>query len=123
MAAIGAFPQDDGPGLISTRVLNPGEEEISIPMPLWAQMGRGRLSTTEAIMASPRMRPGFAPPLGVYRLVTPELVDFTAGAPESTPGIVTLQGPVEMGLQQSLGGGVEAKQDGRAVHARPHSGR
>ncbi len=112
LAAIGPIPERDAGAPVPTRVLNPGEEEIEIPMPLWTQMGRGRLSSTDAIMASPRMPPGLAPPLGVYRLVSPEPVDFTAGAPESTPGIVNLQGPTELGLQRSLAGGVEANQLG-----------
>ena len=112
LAAIGAMPARDEGSLISTRVLNPGEEEISIPMPLWAQMGRGRLSSTDAVMASPRMRPAYAPPLGVYRLVSPDTVDFSNGAPASTPGIVTLQGPTELGLDRSFAGGVEASQLG-----------
>ena len=81
------------------RPLNPGEDEIVIPMPLWAQMGRGQLSETDQIMASPLASDGYQPPLGVYRLVVPEggPVDMTGGAPAGTPGIVDLAGP--MGLE------------------------
>ncbi|HUJ25776.1 MAG TPA: hypothetical protein VLW85_07150, partial [Myxococcales bacterium] len=51
---------------------NPGEDEIVIPLPLWAEMGRGRLTDTEQIMASPLASSGYTPPLGVYRLVVPD---------------------------------------------------
>jgi hypothetical protein len=113
LAQIGASPQEQElPSGVSTRVLNPGEEEIQIPMPLWAQMGRGQLSSTEAVMASPRMQPGFAPPLGMYRLVKPPEVDFANGAPEGTPGVMTLQGPTELGLDRSPTNAVEASKGG-----------
>src|SRR5205085_7611310 len=84
---------------------NPGEEEIVIPMPLWAQMGRGRISHTDQIMASPLARSGYSPPMGVYRLVVPGggPVDMTGGAPDGTPGILDLVGPT--GLELVVRGG------------------
>ena len=116
------------------RPLNPGEEEIVIPMPLWTQMGRGQLSETDQIMASPLARTGYAPPMGVYRLVMPGggPVDLTSGAPSGTPGIVDLAGPTGLeivsranrsGVQAwSLGGrqilGRVAIDDGESVVTR-----
>src|SRR5882762_6844675 len=50
------------------RPLGPGEDEIVIPLPLWAQMGRGAMSETDRIMAAPLAGRGYAPPLGEYRL-------------------------------------------------------
>jgi hypothetical protein len=88
------------------RPLNPGEEEIVIPMPLWAQMGRGHISETEQIMASPLASTGYTPPMGVYRLVVPAggPVDMTGGAPPGTPGIVELFGPTGLELVARPGG-------------------
>ena len=116
------------------RPLNPGEEEIVIPMPLWTQMGRGQLSETDQIMASPLARAGYSPPMGVYRLVVPGggPVDMTGGAPPGTPGIVDLTGPTGLelvarpnrsGVQaSSLGGrqflGRVAVDDGESVVTR-----
>ena len=115
-----------------TRPLGVGEEEIVIPLPLWAQLGRGRISATSQIMASPFSVKGQAPPLGAYQLVRPfnGPADFTNGAPGGTPGIVTLQGPANLELvagrgpggnvtAQSLGGrmmlGRVAVDDGESV--------
>ena len=116
------------------RPLNPGEEEIVIPMPLWTQMGRGQLSETDQIMASPLARTGYTPPMGVYRLVVPGggPVDMTGGAPGGTPGIIDLAGPTGLeivaranrsGVQaSSLGGrqilGRVALDDGESVVTR-----
>src|SRR5439155_25632381 len=82
------------------RPLNPGEEEIVIPMPLWTQMGRGQLSETDQIMASPLAPAGYAPPMGVYRLVVPAggPIDMTGGAPPGTDGVVELTGPAGLEL-------------------------
>jgi hypothetical protein len=87
------------------RPLNPGEEEIVIPMPLWAQMGRGQLSETDQIMASPLSPFGYAPPMGVYRLVVPGggPVDMTGGAPPGTPDIVELLGPTGLEIVARAG--------------------
>ena len=137
-AARGPFGQSNGPEFVSTapqmRPLTPGEEEIVIPMPLWTQMGRGRLSETDQIMASPLAHTGYAPPMGVYRLVVPGggPVDMTGGAPPGTPGIVDLAGPTGLeivaranrsGVQaSSLGGrqilGRVAMDDGESVVTR-----
>lgn len=97
-ALLAADAQQDLPAQ-ALRPLNPGEEEIVIPLPLWAQMGRGQLSETDQIMASPLAADGYNPPLGVYRLVLPEggPFDLTGGAPSGTPGVVDLAGP--MGLE------------------------
>jgi hypothetical protein len=92
------------------RPLNPGEDEIVIPMPLWAQMGRGRLSATDQIMASPLAPEGHAPPLGSYRLVAPfhAPADYTNGAPAHTDGIIQLAGPTGLNLGVEPGGQVLA---------------
>lgn len=116
------------------RPLNPGEEEIVIPMPLWTQMGRGQLSETDQIMASPLAHSSYTPPMGVYRLVVPGggPVDLSGGAPPGTPGIVDLTGPTGLelvarpnrsGVQaSSLGGrqflGRVAVDDGESVVTR-----
>src|SRR5262249_5303993 len=101
--------------------LNPGEEEIVIPMPLWAQMGRGRLSETGEIMASPLAPAGYAPPMGVYRLVMPSggVVDMSGGAPPGTPGIIELAGPtgLEVGLDPRLGTILASSLGGRQILA------
>jgi hypothetical protein len=101
----------------SRRPLNPGEDEIVIPLPLWAQMGRGRISATDQIMASPLAPEGYAPPLGNYRLVAPHSfpLDYTGGAPIGTPGVIQLAGP--SGLDLSLA------RAGNSVQARSLGGR
>jgi len=86
------------------RPVNPGEDEIVIPMPLWAQMGRGQLSETSQIMASPLAPTGYAPRLGAYRLMVPAggPVDLTGGNPDGTPGgseFAELTGPTALELQ------------------------
>jgi hypothetical protein len=113
VASEGAVPMfaarpDDG----LSRMVNPGEEEIVIPMPLWAQMGRGTRSQVEEILSSPRMPRGFQPPLGTYRLVLPAPVDLTGGAPATTPGLVELSGPTRLTLDIQQGGPVAARNDG-----------
>ena len=93
------------------RPLNAGEEEIVIPLPLWAQMGRGRISATDAILASPFAPEGFAPSLGAYRLVLPfggQQIDLTGGARAS----VQLAGPTAVELVASPGGRVMAQSQG-----------
>src|SRR5207245_1607809 len=78
--------------------LSIGEDEIVTPMPLWAQMGRGRLSATDQLMAPAVAPAGYAPPLGSYPLVMPPPApfDFTEGGPFA-PGAVQVGGPT--GLQ------------------------
>lgn len=100
------------------RPLGVGEDEIVIPMPLWAQMGRGRISATNQIMASPFAPRGHVPPLGAYQLVRPFSgpIDFTNGAPAGTPGIATLHGPSNLEL-------VAGKQHGGSVSAFSAGGR
>jgi hypothetical protein len=85
------------------RALNPGEDEIVIPMPLWARMGRGALTSTNQLMASPLAPRGYAPPLGNYQLVAPRNgpIDATFGAPAGTPGVIEIAGP--KGLQLGTG--------------------
>ena len=115
------------------RALNPGEDEIVIPMPLWARMGRGALSSTNQVMASPRAPHGYAPPLGVYQLVAPRngAIDATFGAPAGTPGVIDVGGPTGLELAgtpsrdlaaHSLGGrhllGKVAVDDGESVLGR-----
>src|SRR6185503_3195033 len=94
------------------RALNPGEDEIVIPMPLWAQMGRGRLSSTDQIMASPMSPSGYAPPLGSYTLVAPPgtPLDFTGGAGPGGKGVTQLSGPttLELAISGGLDRGVSA---------------
>jgi len=96
--------------VVQGRAPNPGEEEIVIPMPLWAQMGGGRVSETDQIMASPLAQAGYQPPLGVYRLLIPPggAVDMTGGAPSGTPGIVDLDGPMALELTAKAGRRVTA---------------
>ena len=94
---------------IQPRSLNAGEDEIVIPMPLWAQMGRGRISATEQVMASPMASRGYTPPLGYYTLVAPSSgpMDFTngQGGPQTQ-----LAGPtgIELAISGGLGRGVQA---------------
>ncbi|TMA18744.1 MAG: hypothetical protein E6J88_19085 [Deltaproteobacteria bacterium] len=126
MALRGPFDGAAGPDLISfgpaARPLNPGEEEIVIPMPLWAQMGRGHLSETDQIMGSPLAPAGYSPPMGVYRLVVPAggPVDMTGGAPNGTSGIVELAGPtgLEIALQKRTNTVLASSLGGRQIIAR-----
>jgi len=116
LALRGAFDLAGGvPDLVAampqTRPLNPGEEEIVIPMPLWAQMGRGQLSETDQIMASPLAPSSYAPPMGIYRLVVPGggPVEMTGDAPPGTTGIVELAGPTGLEIiARANRGGVQA---------------
>ncbi|MGZ6125182.1 MAG: hypothetical protein ACXWLR_09495, partial [Myxococcales bacterium] len=69
----------------------PGEEEIVIPLPLWAQLRRGATDVVlapgadagehAAALSPAAAAGGYAPPLGAYRLVAPE-----RGATELTAG-------------------------------------
>ena len=102
VASEGASPMSANPP--QYRGVNPGEEEIVIPMPLWAQMGRGTRSETQDILQSSRMPLGFEPPLGYYRLVAPSPVDLTGGAPAGTPGVATLSGPTRLNIEITPGG-------------------
>lgn len=103
-----------------SRPLNAGEEEIVIPMPLWAQMGRGRLSEAHQIMASPVLGAGREPPLGEYRLVLPMggPVDLTSGAPSGTPGTVEVAGPTSLRLLAVRGSLAAATPQGHQPVAR-----
>ncbi|MCA1826183.1 MAG: hypothetical protein ABR567_09555 [Myxococcales bacterium] len=126
LALRGPFDGTSGPDLVSlgpaARPLNPGEEEIVIPMPLWAQMGRGRLSETDQIMASPLASAGYSPPMGVYRLVVPPggPYDMTGGAPPGTSGIIELAGPsgLEVGLDRKTSTVLATSLGGRQLIAR-----
>ena len=103
LAMSGSFeaqqPEMAAPARAQPRPLNPGEDEIVIPMPLWAQMGRGRLSETDQIMASPLAPSGYAPRLGAYRLVVPDggPADLTGGA--DAADVVEIAGPNSLELQ------------------------
>jgi hypothetical protein len=81
------------------RPLGPGEDEIVIPLPLWAQMGRGAMSETDRIMAAPLAGRGYAPPLGEYRLVVPGSgpFDLSESAAAETEAI-ELSGPTGLRL-------------------------
>jgi len=99
----------------AARPLGPGEDEIVIPMPLWAQMGRGQASSTDHVMASPVARTSYAPPLGTYSLVRPagfRLLDADDAAPPGTPGVVELSGPTGIRLRPRLQGGARADSTG-----------
>ena len=87
------------PVAAAPRPLGPGEDEIVIPLPLWAQMGRGAMSETDRIMAAPLAGRGYAPPLGVYRLMVPGGGPFDlseSAAPETAA--VELSGPTGLRL-------------------------
>src|SRR5712692_4248723 len=99
----------------AARLLGPGEDEIVIPMPLWAQMGRGQASSTDHVMASPVARTSYAPPLGTYSLVRPagfRLLDADDAAPPGSPGVVELSGPTGIRLRPRLKGGARADSTG-----------
>jgi hypothetical protein len=89
------------PVAAAPRPLGPGEDEIVIPLPLWAQMGRGAMSETDKIMAAPLAGKGYAPPLGVYRLVVPGggPFDLSGSAPPEMSAI-ELSGPTGLRLVQ-----------------------
>src|SRR6266851_1998510 len=101
------------------RPINPGEDEIVIPMPLWSQMGRGRISATDMIMASSLAPEGYAPPLGMYQLVPTGqgVLDLAGGAPVGTPGVTQIFGPTRLELAQT------AIIGGRLVEAQSRGGR
>ncbi|MFL5312889.1 MAG: hypothetical protein ACJ79H_20850, partial [Myxococcales bacterium] len=95
----------------ATRPLGPGEDEIVIPMPLWTQMGRGQISFTDQVMASPVARTSYAPPLGTYTLVRPagfHLLDADVAPPAGAPGMVELAGPTAIRLRARVQGGARA---------------
>ncbi len=98
--AVPAVPIALGEPEQARRPLSIGEDEIVIPMPLWAQMGRGRISATDQIMASRFAASGVAPPLGGYRLVVPRDApyDFTGGLGAAGPGVVCVSGPTSLEL-------------------------
>ena len=103
------------PPTVETRPLGPGEDEIVIPMPLWAQMGRGQASSTDHVMASPVARTSYAPPLGTYSLVRPAglgLLEPGDAPPPGTPGLVELSGPTGIRLRPRLQGGARADSTG-----------
>ena len=89
---------------------SPGEEEIVIPLPLWAQMGRGTIAETGRIMASPFAPRSHAAPLGAYRLVVPGggPIDLTGGAAAVAPRVVEISGPTGLTLEHAPVGGVVA---------------
>ena len=105
------------PAQAPRRPISPGEEEIVIPLPLWAQMGRRRSSATDQILASPLAREGYAPPLGAYRLVVPlpygGPADYTGGAPAGTTGLVQLVGPTRLELVARSAGIAAQRMGGR----------
>ncbi|MGZ6123593.1 MAG: hypothetical protein ACXWLR_01460 [Myxococcales bacterium] len=105
-AEAAAYPPRRPPG--------PGEEEIVIPLPLWAQMGRGAISDTDVLLSSPAAAGGYAPPLGPYRLVAhgEGALDLTGGAPARERGVVELSGPTALRLSQRPTGGVSAMTPG-----------
>src|SRR5712692_3835004 len=99
----------------AARPLGPGEDEIVIPMPLWAQMGRGQASSTDHVMASPVARTSYAPPLGTYTLVRPAgfgLLESDDAPPPGTPGMVELSGPTGIRLRPQLQAGARAHSTG-----------
>jgi len=98
------------PSPVQPRPPSPGEEEIVIPLPLWAQVGRGAVGETDRIMASPIAPRGYRPPLGAYRLVVPGggPLDLTGGAPAHAEDVVAISGPSALRIGKSLTGGVEA---------------
>lgn len=98
------------PPAVQPRPLSPGEEEIVVPLPLWAQMGRGAVGETDRIMASPIAPRGYRPPLGTYRLVVPGggPLDLTGGAPAHAEDVVAISGPTALRVGRSLTGGVAA---------------
>jgi len=94
------------------RPLGPGEDEIVIPTPLWAHMGRGQSSSTPHVMASPIARTSYAPPLGTYTVIKPGGFRPLSVAPPGTPGIVELAGPTSIRLRPALQGAVRAESTG-----------
>jgi len=99
----------------AARPLGPGEDEIVIPMPLWARMGRGQASSTDHVMASPVARTSYAPPLGAYTLVRPTgfgMLDPEDAPPPGTPGVVELSGPTGIRLRPRLDTGARAESTG-----------
>jgi len=102
------------PAAVQPRPPSPGEDEIVIPLPLWAQMGRGAVGETDRIMASPIAPRGYRPPLGTYRLVVRGggPLDLTGGAPAHAEDVVAISGPSALRVGKSLTGGVAATAPG-----------
>jgi hypothetical protein len=98
----------------SPRHPSPGEEEIVIPLPLWAEMGRGTVSGTGRIMGSPFARRGHAARLGAYRLVVPGggPIDLTGSAAAVAPRVVEISGPTGLRLEHAPVGRVVATTGG-----------
>jgi hypothetical protein len=104
---------EPAPRLPELRPPELGESEILIPLPLWAQMGRGAVTETDRIMAAPLAPAGYAPPLGAYALVVPGggPVDLSSSA---VPGarIVDVAGPTSVRLEPPPSGTVTATSSG-----------
>jgi len=77
-------------------------------------MGRGTISGTGRIMASPFARHGHAARLGAYRLVVPGggPIDLTGGATAVAPRVVEISGPTGLRLEHAPVGGVVATTGG-----------
>jgi len=122
-AAVRQPPPEEAPELVlapaaelpDARPLGPGEDEIFIPMPLWAQMGRGQASFTHHVMASPLAHTSYAPPLGTYTLVRPAgfpLLDPDVARSPEGPEMVELAGPTAIRLRPRPQGGARADSAG-----------
>jgi hypothetical protein len=66
----------------SLRQLGVGEDEIVVPTPLWAELGRGITGTARDAIFSPPPRSSYAPPLGSSRLAVP-FATFSPGFEET----------------------------------------
>jgi hypothetical protein len=78
---------------VARRPPGPGEEEIVIPLPLWAQMGRGTISETGVLVSPPGATGAYAPPLGAYRLVAARHGGVDPAAPARRGAAVELLAP------------------------------
>lgn len=84
------------------RPLGLGEDEIVVPAPLWAEIGRRDVPAVVALMSSPVSRSSYSPPLGSYRAMLPRHV-FTAldeTVSDSPSGGIELAEPAEIRLEQ-----------------------
>lgn len=110
----------DAPAPFARRPPGPGEEEIVIPLPLWAQMGRGAITETDVLLPPSGGASVHAPPLGAYRLVSPGggAVDLTAGAPARTGVGVELSAPSAVRISRQPAGRVTATTLGKYVVGR-----
>jgi hypothetical protein len=96
------------------RPLGLGEDEIVVPAPLWAEIGRRDVPAVVALMSSPVSRSSYSPPLGSYRAMLPRHV-FTAldvRVSDSPSGGIELAEPAEIRLEQV----------DRRVQVRPETG-